>query len=75
MSTSVSCNKKKEFKLVTDFFTTIQLSEVNTVTGASLLKGDKLSQLKMCLDEKLQTLKQLDEKIVEPVPEENLKLG
>lgn len=41
--------------------------------GADPFDGDKLSQLRMCLEEKLQTLKQLDAEIVELVADGELE--
>lgn len=73
MSTSASCGKKKRIRAGHRSSTTRLLSEVDTAIGASPLEDDKLSQLKLCLDEKLQTLKQLDAEIVELVPEEELE--
>lgn len=48
------------------------LRDVEAVLGASTVDVDKLSELKMSLNEKLQTLKLLDAEIVEMVPEEEL---
>lgn len=52
--------------------TTRMLKEVDTAIGTPSVDCDRLSQLKLSLDEKLQTLKSLDTEIVELVPEEEL---
>ena len=65
--------KKKRIRSGYRGSTTRLLSEVDTALEATPLDCDKLSQLKMCLNEKLQTLKQLDAEIVELVDEAELE--
>lgn len=72
MSTDPSCVKKKRIQAGHRSWTTRLLSEADSAIVASPSDVEKLAQLKMCLDEKLQTLKQLDAEIIEPVSEEEL---
>lgn len=68
-----ACTKKKNIRRGHRGSTTRLLSEVDTALRATPPDCDDLSRLKMCLNEKLQTLKQLDSEIVELVEEGELE--
>ena len=52
---------------------TCLLNQIDTAFTAPVTYSDKLSQLKLSLHEKLETLKLLDSEIVELTPEEGLE--
>ena len=73
MSTEASCAKKKRIRAGHRASTTKLLADVDVAMGLSPPDCNKLTLLKMCLDEKLQTLKQLDTEIIDIVPDDELE--